>query len=208
LSSPKWSWTGSKAGTINIYDVWYDLGEGKLYIDVECIKAADAVYGGLNGAEFALYDESLSRGILLDGVGLGRTTWSKSVSAGDLDYYYWLVVIANLYEWGTLLNVIQIKTSEIRRVSVAPNIKITAITPSKTTVAVGETISVTVTFRNDGTADGYATWALSFAGAEYGRFTTPSPVPKNGGTLTQTVSFTIPPIAGTQQLCADVVGQS
>jgi len=90
----------------------------------------------------------------------------------------------------------------------APDIKITAITPSKTAVAVGETISVTVTFRNDGTADGYATWALSFAGAEYGRFTTPTPVPKGGGTLTQTVNFKIPQIAGAQPLCADVVGQS
>jgi len=89
----------------------------------------------------------------------------------------------------------------------APNIKITAITPSKTTVSAGETISVTVTFRNDGTADGYATWALSFAGAEYGRFTTPTPVPA-GGTLTQTVNFKIPPIFGAQLLCAEVVGQS
>jgi hypothetical protein len=118
-SAPKWSWSGSKAGTINIYDVWYDLGEGKLYIDVECIKAPDAVYGGLNGAEFALFDKEVNRGVLLNGVGLGRATWSKSVSAGDLDYYYWLVVIANLYEWGTRLNAITIKTSEIRRVGVA-----------------------------------------------------------------------------------------
>ena len=90
----------------------------------------------------------------------------------------------------------------------APDIKITAITPSKTTVVVGETIKVTVSFRNDGTVDGYATWALSFAGAEYGRFTTPSPVPKNGGTLTQTVDFKIPPILGAQPLCAEVVGQA
>jgi hypothetical protein len=90
----------------------------------------------------------------------------------------------------------------------APNIIITAIIPSKTTVTAGETIKVTVTFRNDGTVDGYATWALTFAGAEYGRYTTPSPVPKNGGTLTQTVDFKIPPILGAQQLCAEVVGQS
>jgi hypothetical protein len=90
----------------------------------------------------------------------------------------------------------------------APDIKITAVTPSKTTVTAGETIQVTVSFRNDGTVDGYATWALSFAGAEYARYTTPSPVPKNGGTLTQTVDFKIPPIVGTQRLCAEVVGQS
>jgi uncharacterized membrane protein len=87
-----------------------------------------------------------------------------------------------------------------------PIISITNITVSKSTVAPGDTISVTVTFSNTGNADGSATWALTWDGAVQGSYIT-SPTVKAGGTATQTVSFTVPSTAtaGAHSLCAEIV---
>jgi len=87
-----------------------------------------------------------------------------------------------------------------------PDIRITDIKVSKTSVVAGETISVTVTLQNFGTLAGQATWALTWDGTEYNRFTSVRIDP--GKTATQTESFTIPPTPGSHSLCAEVVAQS